>query len=291
MRDPLTGLLEFINLQVAQFSMAQLAKLVPILDAAELELTRALGNWKILGKGDERFTPQVYRTAVLQIRQALTHIRGPMVESINSVLRHKGKLAAELSTQHIRQEVSTLSHMFEGTIRPVSLEAATVLAEGKKAVWKRFETSSKRYGGAVGEDIQRQLAIGVVKGETIDQLTTRITQIKITTSQAASVKAENISEALFTKYRHNAERLTVTETVNAYNEFAVQGLNELNKDDPGYLKRWDAAVDGRTCPNCKEYDGIVVGTKERFRGDIDHPPLHPRCRCAIVAWRKEWKDR
>jgi len=67
-------------------------------------------------------------------------------------------------------------------------------------------------------------------------------------------------------------------------------MDELEANDPGYFKRWDAAIDGRTCPNCGEYNGLVVGLHDKFPLDLDHPPLHPRCRCAVVVWRKEWTE-
>lgn len=298
MANPLQGFLEHINNQVAKLSTSGLTKLTSVLEAAEVELTHALANWSALGKGMERFTPQMYRNALVQIRGALTSIRGDLAEGVNSVLRHGGVLAAHLATSHLISEVHTFSAMFEGSIRPVALEAASVLADGQKAVWKRFSNSAKRYAGQVGEDIQKQLAIGVVRGETIDQLTLRLAKLGgpkglVYTQGApgtARAKAEYIAEGLFARYHHFAERLAVTETVNAYNSFALEGMHELEAEDPGYFQRWDAAVDKRTCLWCRDYDGLVVGLDKSFKDGVKHPPLHPRCRCAVVIWRKEWKE-
>lgn len=298
MSNPVTELLEHINGEVSKLSTVGLSKLTAVLDAAEVELTRALSAWSALGKGDDRMTPQMYRNALIQIRGALTHIRGPMAEGVASTLRHGGILAAGLATQHLITEVQAWSTMFEGTVRSIPIEAASVLAEGKVAVWKRFSTSSKRYAGQVGEDIQKQLAIGVVRGETIDQLTNRLVKLGgpsglvYTQGKEGSprAKAEYISEGLFRRYRHYAERLAVTETVNAYNSFAMVGMDELEAEDPGYFKRWDAAIDKRTCTQCGRYDDVVVKLDAKFPGGIDHPPLHPRCRCAQVVWRKEWDE-
>jgi SPP1 gp7 family putative phage head morphogenesis protein len=298
MANPVTELLEYINHQVASLSISNLRKLTEILDIAEIELTRDLATWSFLGKGDDRFTPQMYRNALVQIRGALEHVRGPVGEQLASFLRHQGTLAAALSTKHLITEVTRFSQLFEGSVRPIAIEAASVLAEGKALVWKKFATSAARYAGQVGEDIRKQLAVGVVRGETIDQLTTRLAKLGgpkglvYTRGMPGSVnaKAEYIAEGLFTRYRHFAERLAVTETVNAYNEFALVGMDQLEQEDPGYFKRWDAAVDRRTCPNCYEYDGRLAELNGTFRGNIDHPPLHPRCRCAVVVWRKEWKE-
>lgn len=298
MANPVTDLLEHINYEVGQLGTVGLTRLSAVLDAAELELTQALNTWQVLGKGDARFTPQVYRNALIQIRGALRHIKGPLKEGLDSSLRHGGELAAHLATEHLIAEVTTWSGMFEGSIRPIAIEPAALLAHGKKVVWKRFSNSAKRYADQVGKDIHKQLAIGVVKGETIDQLTNRLAKLGgpkglvYTRGQAGSpgARAEYIAEGLFKRYRHFAERLAVTETVNAYNSMALNGMHELNQEDPGYFKRWDAALDRRTCEQCARYDDLIAPLDKDFKGGFSHPPLHPRCRCAVVVWRKEWNE-
>lgn len=296
MADNLKAILEHINGEVAKLSTTSTHALGSVLDAAEKELTQDLATWHMLGKGDERFTPQLYRNALIQIRSALNTINKDLGDDVADHLKHQGKIAAGLATKHLRQEVEQFSHLFEGSVRPVALEAATVLAVGEKAVWKRFETSAARYAGQVGKDIQKQLAIGVVKGETVDQLTKRLAKMGgpkgwvNVQGMGANAKAEFIAEGLFSKYRHYAERLVRTEVVNAYNSFALDGMEELNKEDPGYMKRWDAAIDGRTCVLCASYDDLVRKLDEPFKDGIQQPPAHSNCRCAQVVWRKEWTE-
>lgn len=298
MASPVTEILEYINYEVSKLSTVSLSRITEVLDAAEVELTQDLLKWSALGKGADRFTPQMYRNALLQIRGTLAHIRGPVAEGVASALRHGGILAGNLATSHLLYELQSFSAMFDHAIRPIALEAATVIADGQKLVWPRFKNSAHRYAGQVGEDIRKQLAIGVVKGETIDQLTNRLAKLGgpkgwvYTQGRPGSprAKAEMISEGLFRRYRHYAERLAITETVNAYNEFALTGMDQLEAEDPGYFQRWDAAIDKRTCDYCARYDDLVVGLDKTFPGGIKHPPLHPRCRCAVVVWRKEWKE-
>lgn len=298
MSNPITEVLWHINNEVSQLSTVSLTRLTEVLDAAEVELTEDLLKWRMLGKGADRFTPQMYRQALLQIRGTLEHIRGPVAEGVASALRHGGMLAGALATSHLIYEVQTFSGLFDHSVRPIAIEAASVIADGKKLVWPRFANSAKRYAGQVGEDIRKQLAIGVVKGETVDQMTERLAKLGgpkgwVYTQGAPGTpraKAELIAEGLFRRYRHYAERLVVTETVNAYNSFALTGMDQLEAEDPGYFQRWDAAIDKRTCPQCARYDDLVVGLDKTFPGGVKHPPLHPRCRCAVVIWRKEWKE-
>lgn len=298
MANPVTEILWHLNNEVAKLSTVSLREITAVLDAAEVELVKDLSLWRALGKGEDLFTPQMYRNALVQIRGTLKHIRGPVGEGLSSALRHGGVLAANLATEHLIYQVQSFSGLFEHSVRPIALEAATVLAEGKHTVWPRFKNSAARYAGQVEKDIKRQLAVGLVKGETIDQLTNRLARLGgpkgwvYTQGRqgAPKAKAEWIAEGLFKRYRHFAERLAVTETVNAYNSMALVGMGELEEHDPGYFKRWDAAIDGRTCLVCRDYDDLVTELNKPFAGGIDHPPLHPRCRCAVVVWRKEWRE-
>lgn len=298
MANPITDFLWNINAEVAKLSNTSLLKVEEVLDAAEKELTHDLARWAALHKGDDRFTPQMYRNALVQIRGTLDHIRGSTSDGMASAMQYGGLAAAKLATSHLEREVSAFSQRFEGSVRPIAFEATSVIAEGKKTLWPKFANSAHRYAGQVGEDIRKQLAIGLVRGETIDQLTSRLAHLGGPKGYVylrgkpgdAKAKAEIISEGLFRRYRHWGERLARTEVVNAYNETALIGMDELEANDPGYFRRWDAAIDGRTCIYCREYDDLVTPLEKPFPGGVDHPPLHPNCRCAVVVWRKEWDE-
>ena len=82
-------------------------------------------------------------------------------------------------------------------------------------------------------------------------------------------------------------------------EYNVQhdlGITELNKSerasggDDEYLRRWDSAADRRVCPDCAALDGARAKMGELFRGWASIPPLHPRCRCIVLAWRADWPE-
>ncbi len=298
MANPITDILWHLNSEVHELANSGLKELTEILDKAEIELIKDLAVWKALGRGEERFTPQLYRQALTQIRGTLEHIRGPVAEKFASVLRHGGTFASQLATDHLIQEIQKFSHYFEGSIRPIPLNQTKLLAEAKRTLIPRFKTSANRYAGQVGRDIQKQLAIGVVKGETIDQLTSRLAKLGGPRGKVylrgkpgdPRAKAEYISEGLFRRYKHFAERLARTELINAYNATALDGMEELNKEDPGYMKRWDAALDRRTCVICAGLDDLVRPLDKDFAYGIPQPPAHPNCRCAQVVWRKEWKE-
>lgn len=286
MLSQLSDILWNINSEIAKLSHASLGRLTEVLDMAELELTRDLAKASFIhAAGNASYTAQMHRNALIQIRKTLESIRGPLHERIASALRHGGQLAANLATRHLFMEVQKFSSIFEHSVRPIAIEAATIIADGKRVLWKRFDNSAARYTGAIGEDIRRQLAVGLVRGETIDQITSRLAKhggpkgLVYTRGRAGSpgARAEMISEGLFKKYRYYAERLARTEIVNAYNQTALDGMADLNDDDPGYFKRWDAAIDGRLCPDCGSLDDQIVPIDSNFRGGVEAPPLHPNC--------------
>ena len=291
-------ILEHINGEVAKLSANSTNDLADVLASAEKELTHDLANWKMLGKGDERFTVQVYRNALAQIQGTLHSIRKNIPGKLINHLEEQGRKAAELATKHLITEVEGFSKIYEGSVRPVAIEAASVLASGEKAVWKKFSNSAERYAGQVGKDIQKQLAIGVVRGETVDQLTARLIKMggpkgwvaPKGSEMSGTGRAKLMTDGLFKKYNYYAERLVRTEVVSAYNSFAMDGMAELEEDDPGYFKRWDAAIDGRTCVVCASYDDLVVKLDGKFPQGLEYPPAHPNCRCCHVVWRKEWTE-
>jgi hypothetical protein len=66
---------------------------------------------------------------------------------------------------------------------------------------------------------------------------------------------------------------------------------EFVKTEPAaggdYKMRWDSAADRRVCPQCSELDGEIAPIGGTFKG-FGPPPLHPRCRCIVVAWHDSW---
>jgi len=87
-----------------------------------------------------------------------------------------------------------------------------------------------------------------------------------------------------------AETIARTELMAAANG-AQQTLWELAEAQglvtPGARRRWITTPDDRRCPRCQEMHGQTVGltglfTQPSTGRQVPHPPLHPRCRCAMV---------
>lgn len=176
-------------------------------------------------------------------------------------------------------------------------DVASVLADSRRTVWRRFASSARRYAGDVGDSIRRRMMVGIVRGESVDELASRVLRgtglvrhLKERGDLEAMANAS--ADATFSVARSWAERMIHTELVNAYGESAMRSIDAANENDPGWVKKWDAANDRRVCIDCAYLDGSVIDPGKMFRarrGTCEHPPLHPWCRCCIVPWRLDWK--
>lgn len=284
---------------VASLPEPYIKALGPILDQAQRETTAALAAWleSHPDDGAQRFTAQHLRQAQLQLRAALIHAQKRIPAQLTPVLNAMGNAVGKQAMRDLQLEVSAMAGAFGHSVRPLQLNQAAILAEGRAALIPRHRNSANRYGGNIATDIRRELAVGVAKGETFDQLTTRLVKLGGPKGLVAlrgslgdpGVVAEHIGEGLFRRYRFWAERVVRTECAEAYSVHALNSLHAANEDDPGYEKRWDAAlVRDRTCPVCVGLDGKAVALDAEFPGGYKHPPAHPLCLCTLTPWRPEW---
>jgi len=307
----LEPLLQRIRDDVAALPAGSVTAMRSVLAEAEREVAADLRRWLAthVKDGAERFTAQKYRSLLLQLREgARTFDQAPWLERLGDgtekTLKGGGAAGVGMAAEHLQAELAFYLDKF-GEPLEIAIERAWLMERGEKLLWKRFETSAARYAGQVGDDIRRQLAIGVARNESMHEMGRRLVRLGGPKGVVATrgilgkrgAQAEEIAEGLFTRYEHWADRLVRTEVINSYNVIAQEGLEEIGREserlglpeDMKLKKRWDAHYDKRLCIDCRELDGQTVGAKETFRPwDIAHPPLHPYCRCAVVAWAEGW---
>lgn len=264
-----------------------LHKMLPVLRQAHHELEDNLREWLARENGDALFTTQRYRNALVAVRHAWSTVRR-LVPAVESALWDGADKAWRTSTNNLTVQLENFEQIFEGTIQPISLDAAAVLAAGEELLWKRFASSAERYAGNVQDRLVQELAVSRVKSETIFELTNRL---------------QRRMPELFASDRWAAERLARTETLNAYNVFHVEGIREAAEDDSELVARWDASYDWRRCPLCASLDGqicdVIAGEsftarwsagKRQHTITCAHPPAHPCCRCSVTPWHREWGE-
>jgi SPP1 gp7 family putative phage head morphogenesis protein len=277
---------------------AEVRALAPVLAMARQELARGLAAWLRKTKGTQRFTAQRYRVAMLALEHALDQVRGRLDASMLASLGNAIDPAGSMAVRHLADQVAMLGPVFGMSVRPPNIERAAVLATGRRALIPRFQTSAARYAGAVRSDIMRQLSLGVVQGETFDEMTTRMARsggprgvvfLRGMPGQPGA-RSEVIAEGLFARYRHWGERVVRTEVMGTYNHMHHTALVKANRSDPGYMQRWDASADHRVCSVCRGLDGVIAALGKSFGQGYKRPPGHPNCRCVLTPWRKEWGD-
>ncbi|UGL62851.1 putative minor head protein [Xanthomonas phage MET13-T1] len=113
--------------------------------------------------------------------------------------------------------------------------------------------------------IEQQIRLGVLQGETIDQMVRRI----------RGTKAGGYKDGVLETTRREAEMIARTAT-NHVSTAARQATWDANAD---VIKgvRWVATLDGRTSPVCQSRDGEVYPIDKGPR-----PPAHPNCRSTVA---------
>jgi SPP1 gp7 family putative phage head morphogenesis protein len=286
-----SGLLETINHDVAVLPDAALRELAPVLREAERRLAKDLERFLNTTDGAERYTAQMQRRALYQIRGALESIHEARPD-MRRALGAAGTRAAKLAQAHLQRELAFFSFKFDKTLTPIPLVEASKVVQG--ALVDKFAASAARWDQKSRDIIRRELSIGLVRGQSVDQMTRALLMPRdrrrfgenATPGDMARAAARNLSR----KVEYEARRIVRTEIIEAYNTVKLDMLAELRADDPGMMSRWVAALDGRTCPACANLDNVVVPVGGTFKGGVKAPPLHPFCRCAIVAFHKSWRE-
>jgi SPP1 gp7 family putative phage head morphogenesis protein len=295
------AMLDDVTARVARLPQRDERAAAAILRAGLRETTGRVQAWLMsVPDADERYTAQRHRVTMLQLQTALDALEVRIREDLEPLLVQGDERAKSMSARNLRKEVAAGSAAF-GVGQAPSYAAMMDIDRGERALVRHYRASAKRYAHNVRTDIQRQLAIGVATRETFEEMTTRLQRhggprglvsLRGVIGEPGAV-AQRIEEGLFRRYRHWAERLVRTEMIAAYNRHHMYQLDEADKLDPGYQMRWDATQDSRTCTICSGMHGKTVDVGKDFRTDArgraqKHPPAHPRCRCAAVAWRSEW---
>jgi len=177
---------------------------------------------------------------------------------------------------------------------PLSIDVHQAVREGAAYVLPSFDAEAQKYAVETANDLERLLAVGI-GGETIEDLEMRLARLQGPVSRehvgAAGVMAALIAQAFFMRSGYRAERLVRTEVAGAASLTTSFAIDQLAQEMPGLVRRWDAAMDGRTCATCRALSGQTAPIGGRFyaMGDsFDEPPAHPNCRCRVDAWHPRW---
>jgi SPP1 gp7 family putative phage head morphogenesis protein len=198
-----------------------------------------------------------------------------------------------LAVRHLSQTLDLFHQHYSLDLTPPPLAVASKLSE--RLMVERFASSAARWSKRSVDAFKRNLAIGSLRGESVEKMTDRMLGLDAASKAMRGAdleqKAEFISREQFRRMRNDVRQVVRTELIGAYNRHAEDGIKQTADEDPRMMKRWVAELDARTCDDCGDLDEEVVGVDENFPGAEDgDPPLHPNCRCTVVAWREDWEE-
>ena len=169
-------------------------------------------------------------------------------------------LASEYDDGYYRQVFNTQQHVGFGKdfIHPNEAAVDKVLLNPYKR--KNFSHTLYAHCKTFSKDLRNNLAVGLIRGESVDKMVRRISG-RLEVSRSA------------------ARRLVRTETAYVYEQAAKDAYAACDIEYYEYL----AALDNRTSEMCRELDGQHFPVKDAQPGK-NYPPMHPNCRSTTVCW-------
>jgi SPP1 gp7 family putative phage head morphogenesis protein len=221
------------------------------------------------------------RDAISQIEK----LNGPARDSLSRARRSSFNMARA----HVSYQFEHFSQIFDGEFRPINIRVASNVLQGDRLLIRKHASSAARYSETAKEHIQRQIGVGIIKGESIEQMTSRLMGLGPTLDAAKEITSEGVARGLLSLPRAQANRLVRTEVISAYNQYHIETMKDLSAQiNEPVFKRWDSSLDARGCDECRGLDGEIQPEGEKFSNGIEMPPAHPNCRCTVVPWMESW---
>ncbi len=292
---------------IARLSDADLRALLPILGAARDQTARSMASVLKKVERDDTYTIQTHRQMLAALTKSLKDARSRIIASVRDDLSVETSEAGVKALGALMKSATAGAKKFNDSAVALRFDKAQVVLDSQRSLMSRHSASAVRYAGRQGDQIKKELAIGLLRGDSIGSVVTRLMG-----RDSRDVKdgdaADAIAERGFFRSRADAERLVRTENIHAANATQMDALQEDNEraesdeasedtdtdeesggGEGGWLMRWDSTFDKRTCDDCDDLDGEVRAPGEEFDDGVLHPPLHANCRCAITPWREGWE--
>lgn len=251
---------------INRLSTGTLRKLLPILDRADAEIVA-----KLLARGDVlsgSFTSRRLEKLLDAIRKVNHDAHVIVGRELRTELRALAAYEAQFQTRLLKSAL------------PVALDVVTPAAETLYAV-----VNARPFQGRLLKEwltdldvnaarrVRDAVRMGVVQGETVDQIVRRI----------RGTKAQNYADGAMAISRRGAEAMVRT----AVSHTTTVARGELYKANADIIakEQWVSTLDTRTCPQCQGLDGQ---TFEVGQGQMT--PVHIGCRCVRIPVTKSWRE-
>ena len=276
-----------INLHRAQLQgvieLGGVRKVRSIYETVRAELEAELAGLRRAGK-DQSFTAFHLRQVLLQVRDGLKAFQTGLATQLDN----NGLATATLAQRHVIGAIKAFEKRFAGVEPVLRLEEAGVFARVYEGIHPtllhRYHRLAGNYPMATLERVRNQLALSMIKGDSVDQTVSRIAA----------------KGGLFDRERYRAERIVRTEGAYAYGITNQRSLHEVSAEVPGLMKKLVATFDQRTGKDSKELNGQTVPFDHPFvwmkpvkgggveRVEYLQPPNRSNDREISVPWRQDY---
>jgi SPP1 gp7 family putative phage head morphogenesis protein len=251
---------------VQRLSSGVLRRLIRILDEADAEIVEKLRRRGAVLEGS--FTSERL-AALLEAIRVINHDAHVIVgRELRTELREIARYEADHQVKLLQSAVPVRLHIVSPAVE--LLDAAVTSQPFQGRLLKEWVSE---LDGAKTRRLRDAIRLGVVQGETVDQIVRRV----------RGSKAQNYADGVMQIGRRGAEamvRTAVAHTTSA----AREKLYEANTDIIA-SEQWVATLDTRTCKHCMALDG------EKFEvGKGTKTPAHIGCRCVRVPVVKGWRE-
>lgn len=285
--------------RIAAYPEHTIAALLPHIRAAQNEVAAGMRRWLSRVKdGNLRYTHHLLSGTLLELEAARKAIERRLGPAMGDQMVHDGAAQNEAALRGLLRDFARMRDVFggaEGNGR-IDFDMAALLVKREQMLFPRYRTSAARYADNTWGDIQAELVKGVLRRETVYEMTERLVALGGPRGQVAlkgvlgepGAESEYIAEGLFKRYRYWAHRIVRTEMQWGANQILDAGIRKLADYTPGLCRRWDASMDRRVCSTCFELHNTTAPIGGEFPGGFTDAPAHPNCRCRVGAWHEAW---
>lgn len=192
---------------------------------------------------------------------------GDEATGVPSVVRDMVRTGAEFGVESSSELLS--AYGVEAGLSGLAVQSAVIDQRAIDAAVRNSQARLSRHGAQAVSKIEDAVVNGLVRGKGPRAITREIRE---------ALRGDGRIPAGGLHYR--AETIAQTELAIAKSEASKERYRENNVQQV----QWYATLDERTCPWCGARHGMVY---ERDEMDV---PAHPRCRCDLVPFRREFTE-
>lgn len=199
---------------------------------------------------------------VRRLRSILTDLRVARAEALEALRDEFTQHADDAAALEAERERTLLeaSIGIQITVEGISLKTAHAIVANSPFQGQLLKDWFSQLTGVDAQRLERAISLGVINGETVDQIIRRV----------VGTRAGAYQDGVLSITRRNAEAIVRT----AINHISNEARSEVWDANPDIVSEemWVATLDGRTTPYCQAMDGKVFPVNEGPR-----PPAHFNC--------------